>query len=220
MTRTTVTSDAETATPAIVLMADSDDGRVGRHSVYMESSGLWVAVQREPGRVLEDVLELRPDAIVTAADFDGQPPGRGVIALLKDRGDTRDIPIVLFTVPSADVRNESRADVCLDPDVRSDVLLQSVRAVLHGRHLQRQATQSRARSPELIARSGELLERTGDLRTPIDDAVRACPSCGASLDWIERGRIGGGEYDYYHWCLKGCGLYCYNRTAKTWLKLA
>jgi hypothetical protein len=46
------------------------------------------------------------------------------------------------------------------------------------------------------------------------------PQCRSALDWIERGTIGGIEYDYCHWCPKACGLFCYDRTAGEFLKLA
>jgi hypothetical protein len=54
----------------------------------------------------------------------------------------------------------------------------------------------------------------------METARRFCPGCGQLLDWIERNRIEQRELDYYHRCLRGCGLYCYDLTARSWIKLA
>lgn len=49
---------------------------------------------------------------------------------------------------------------------------------------------------------------------------RLCPNCGELLEWIERNRIEQREFDYYHRCLRGCGLYCYDLGGRNWIKLA
>jgi hypothetical protein len=49
---------------------------------------------------------------------------------------------------------------------------------------------------------------------------RTCPGCGTPLEWIEEGTIGLRTYEYYRWCLKGCGLYCFDRHGAAWIKLA
>jgi len=75
------------------------------------------------------------------------------------------------------------------------------------------------RTAELLARSRKLRETTAALSVTVA-GKRACPGCGGQLEWIERGRIGGTTYDYYRWCLKGCGLYCFDRDGRRWVKLA
>jgi hypothetical protein len=50
--------------------------------------------------------------------------------------------------------------------------------------------------------------------------ARGCPNCGVTLEWTERGVLAGVEYDYYKWCPNGCGLFCYDRHARHFLKLA
>jgi hypothetical protein len=54
----------------------------------------------------------------------------------------------------------------------------------------------------------------------VESARRLCPSCGKPLEWIERNSIEQREFDYYHRCLSGCGLYCYDLGARAWIKLA
>jgi hypothetical protein len=54
----------------------------------------------------------------------------------------------------------------------------------------------------------------------METARRFCPGCGQLLEWIERNRIEQREFDYYHRCLRGCGLYCYDLGARNWIKLA
>ena len=75
------------------------------------------------------------------------------------------------------------------------------------------------RTAELLARSCRLRETTSALSLTVA-RKRSCPECGGQLEWIERGRIGGTTYDYYRWCLKGCGLYCVHRDVRRWVKLA
>lgn len=77
----------------------------------------------------------------------------------------------------------------------------------------------RQRTAELRACSQRLRETTAVMSATLA-RQRSCPDCGSRLEWIERGRIGGTTYDYYRWCLKGCGLYCFDRDAQRWVKLA
>lgn len=49
---------------------------------------------------------------------------------------------------------------------------------------------------------------------------RTCPVCAWPLVWAERGSLGGVEYDYYRWCVNGCGLYCLDLSRDQWVKLA
>jgi len=69
-----------------------------------------------------------------------------------------------------------------------------------------------------IERSTRVLEGPA---SPADDTGRRlCPACGCSLEWVERGTIGGISFDYFRWCLEGCGLYCFDRSRSKWVKLA
>ena len=58
-------------------------------------------------------------------------------------------------------------------------------------------------------------------RLPLRDrGPHRCPGCSRPLTWIERGRIGGISYEYFHWCPGGCGLYCFDCEARRYVKLA
>lgn len=209
------------ATPPIVLLADADTARAEGHANYMESSGLWVAVQEQPGGVLDDVLDLRPDAVVAATHFGTLPAGRDVVHVLRSRPDTKEIPIVLLGESVLPVRTADHADDCLESRVASDVLVRSVLKLIHSRKLRERADGVRRVAGGLIERSSNLIARAHDIDAPLSaHARRSCPGCGKPLDWIERGCIDGQEYDYYHWCPNGCGLRCYNRSSHAWLKLA
>lgn len=79
--------------------------------------------------------------------------------------------------------------------------------------------------PSSAARISSCSDRHSSWVTPRDGVdreakERRCPRCSGRLDWVEQGTIGGTRYDYYRWCLKGCGLYCYDATAGQWVKLA
>jgi len=73
---------------------------------------------------------------------------------------------------------------------------------------------------DLTDRARELQPGHGAEGERSESATRTCPSCTQPLEWIENGRIGAASYDYYQWCLQGCGLYCYDLDAKVWVKLA
>ena len=84
----------------------------------------------------------------------------------------------------------------------------------------------RARSERARARLAPLLQKSADLlsrpTTPVADVpppAARCPQCCELLTWIERGRINAREFDYYHWCSRGCGLYCFDVAARKWTRL-
>jgi hypothetical protein len=68
---------------------------------------------------------------------------------------------------------------------------------------------------ELIDRSSAVIQQAEKVA-----ARRPCPGCGTPLEWVEQGSIAGVAYDYYRWCLKSCGLYCFDRSRAAWVKLA
>jgi hypothetical protein len=84
--------------------------------------------------------------------------------------------------------------------------------------LRRRSANARTRAENLIQHSTRLLQ--AQLAARDTGATRGCPACGGALSWIEKGRIGGVEYDYYRWCQHGCGLYCYDCAGAKWVKLA
>lgn len=118
-------------------------------------------------------------------------------------------------------RTAREADLCLEERVAPDILLQNLWTVLRSRGLRERAESVRRGAEGLLERSSRLIARADAINAAAaDHRRRACPACGTALEWIERGRIDGLEYDYYHWCARGCGLHCYNRTTASWVKLA
>src|SRR5262249_23648452 len=114
----------------------------------------------------------------------------------------------------------SAADLTLIKPVPADFLLQRTREVLA------RSRDLRARSNHIIGRGHALTEQSQRLvgAAPAsaeshEGGPRACPECGSTLDWVERGAIGGVTYDYFRWCFKGCGLFCFNCDAGKWVKL-
>jgi hypothetical protein len=64
---------------------------------------------------------------------------------------------------------------------------------------------------------------TSEAIPPIEEGhapPRSCPRCHHTLDWIETGELDGALFDYYRWCARGCGLYCFDRGADSFVRLA
>jgi uncharacterized protein with PIN domain len=92
--------------------------------------------------------------------------------------------------------------------------------IAKSRDLRERADAAREKSHQLTEKSVRLIERSAADAERVDLRNRRCPGCRRMLEWIERGTVGGTEYDYYRWCTQGCGLYCFNRRNGAWLKLA
>ena len=211
------------ALPPIVLMVDDDAEALQEYSSVFESSGMWVATATQPSEAMDAVDELRPNLIVTdfglnvtsAAEF---------VHTLKSTPTTHDIAVIVLTAPAPapGVTGEARreADLCLTKPVAPATLLVRAQQLLDKtQSLRERIGTVRQRTAELLARSRKLRETTAALSATMA-RQRACPGCGGGLEWIERGRIGGTTYDYYRWCLKGCGLYCFDRDGQRWVRLA
>ena len=204
-------------------MVDDDAEALDEYSSAFEASGMWVATATQPSEAMDAVDELRPNLIVTdfgvdvtaAADF---------VHTVKTTPATQDIPLIVLTAPApapgvtAEARKE--ADLYLTKPVPPATLLTTAKQMLDmTQALRERVVGVRQRATELLAQSRKLRETTAALSATMARR-RSCPGCGSHLEWIERGRIGGTTYDYYRWCLKGCGLYCYDRDGQRWVKLA
>jgi CheY-like chemotaxis protein/endogenous inhibitor of DNA gyrase (YacG/DUF329 family) len=195
------------------------------YSVLFESEGMWVAGAATPGEAIQAVDELKPDVVVTDVGFDGQPLGFDFIDVLKQHERTAHTPVILVSArapSSIPAETRAQADVCLFKPVPPADLVAHVNRVLtmsralrlRNEALLQKAVSLRDRSNALVARSREIDERASAV------ANGSCPRCGQALQWIERGTIDRREYDYYHWCANRCGLYCFDRAGRTWVKLA
>jgi DNA-binding NtrC family response regulator len=206
--------------PPIVLLIDSDRAALEAYASCFERAGLWVATTTAAEEAVSSAEDLRPDVIIADADGDTAQGSLDAIEILKHHRSLSAVPIVLLQPAGAGAC--ASADVTLRKPVPAEFLLQRTRElVAHSREL-------RGHSNELLGRSHLLTDKSKRLVGASDAAARMaegmsrtpCPECASLLEWVERGTIGGITYDYFRWCLKGCGLYCYNRDAGKWVKLA
>jgi DNA-binding response OmpR family regulator len=194
--------------PPIVLIVDGHLDAIEAYSHCLEEGGLWVAKATMAGEAVAAAEELRPDIIVADLEDDGQPDEDLVGAIRHHRSLER-VPIIVLA--SNEAQGEG-ADTVLTKPVPPQVLLDRTRELLERSH------QIRAHSQRVVSRGAELLERSTQLIAR--GQRRPCPQCGTKLEWVEHGAIGGVAYDYYRWCTRGCGLYCFDREHLKWVKLA
>jgi len=221
---TSLFESATNSLPPIVLLVEDDRDTLDMYSSYLESAGLWVATALNPAEGQAHARELRPNLLVTDIGFAGEQTGVELVRAIKHDVQTAHIPVmVLSGTPVEDLPAETQreADLVLLKPVMPDILL------TRGRELIAAGATLRARSNAALERAYSLLDQNLAARQRIKESVeslgrrgRPCPKCGSPLEWLERGSISGVEYDYYRWCLKGCGLYCYDRRAGDWIKLA
>jgi CheY-like chemotaxis protein len=196
------------ALPPIVLLVEDDRDTLDMYSSYLESAGLWVATATNPVEGQAHARELRPNLLVTDIRFGGEPTGADLVHAIKHDGQTAHIPVMVLSgtaIEDLPVETQREADLVLLKPVMPDELLNRGQALMEG------GGTLRARSN--ADRGREFVEKLGK-------RTRACPKCRSPLEWLERGAISGVEYDYYRWCLNGCGLYCYDRRAAEWIRLA
>jgi len=215
---------AADALPPIVLLVEDDCDTLEIYSSYFESAGLWVATATNPTEGRAHARELQPNLVVTDIGFGGEPTGVDLVRAIKHDVQTAHIPVMVLSGTAVedlppDTRRE--ADLVLLKPVMPDVLLTRGQALITA------SSTLRARSNAALERAYSLLDenlaarqRGREFVEKLGKRTRACPKCGSALEWLERGTISGVEYDYYRWCLKGCGLYCYDRRAGDWIKLA
>jgi DNA-binding response OmpR family regulator len=150
--------------PPIVLLVEDDPDTREMYSTYFESEGVWIATAATPDEGLGAVEELRPDVVVTNIGFHGRPQGVDFVHLLKERADTRHIPLIVLTgLPVSDVPETVRhdADIFLHKPVPTDVLLLNVRQLLESSHaLRARGERARSRVAELLNKSADLLQRS------------------------------------------------------------
>ena len=213
-----------TAVPPIILLVEDDADTRDMYSLFLESSGMWVATAPHPRAASEMTIELKPDLIITDLEFGGERRGLQLAHDIKRNPDTAHVPVVLLsgrTAPELPSGGRADADVFLLKPVVPDELLIHVRTLLRrSRELRARNSAALSRAAGLMQRSNELMAKARAIETRVNVRERRCPACVQPLQWVETGRIDGVEYDYYHWCDRGCGLYCYDRAGSRWVKLA
>jgi CheY-like chemotaxis protein len=223
MTQTSTAAESAAVPPIILLVEDDPDTR-DMYSVFFESEGMWVAGATNPGEAIQAVDELKPDLIVTDLGFQGQPLGLEFVDLLKRRGSTAAVPVILLSGRTPDTipaETRAQADLCLLKPVLPADLMEQVNLLLtKSRAVRARNETALGKARDLRERSNAIIARAHGIVDRVNLTARACPGCAQSLQFIETGSIDGREYDYYHWCLNRCGLYCFDREARRWVKLA
>jgi len=179
----------------VLILADSPD-LARRLTDAFGGARFWVSLSRV-SEGLEASIELRPDLLVVTGN------GADVICRAM-RADERTLTIPVLAV-GAGLGDDHLADAAVESDAPVDRVLAAADELL--------ARRDAGSQPGLVFASPTK-------RAVSPDKHRSCPSCAAPLRWVERSRLYGVEYDYYAWCPNGCGLYCYDVSLGTWLKLA
>ena len=216
MSHTALAENSEAIPPIVLFVGDDADLYV----TALESAGLWVSTATDPDEALATANELRPDAVVAAVSKSAARYDE-VMHLLKHGARTQNIPLLLLSNGDATPETTTSADVQLRRPVAAETLVLHVRELVqHSRELRVRSDEARARAKTLVKHSTLILKgRENADRGAAPRTDRPCPKCGSMLFWIERGRLAGVEYDYFRWCRSGCGLYCFDRSENTWVKL-
>ena len=221
MKQTSVTSRSEL--PPIILFVGEDSQTAPLYAAHLEHAGMWVASSVRPIEALSTVQELRPDVIVADVEFGEGSAGLAFLEGLARSDATLAIPVVALNrtgateIPAA---ARVRTTRWVTPPVLPDVLVANIQDLLvQGYALRRRADRDDRRLQDLAERSRGLLSNTEEGARSAS-ATRTCPGCAHPLEWIENGRIGAARYDYYQWCVNGCGLHCYDLDGQVWVKLA
>jgi DNA-binding response OmpR family regulator len=213
-----------TEIPPIVLIVDNDDEARRLYAKRLQASGFWVATAADPDVAMNTATELKPNIIVAGITLDGRTDGLRFIRAVSEHSDTRDTPLLVLSGGPAHGlprgAHEHAAAVLVKPVAPDDLMREIRRVLAASRGLRERSTRLTTKARTLRERSDVLLQKHAPLEARPDDRRRNCPECGGSLEWLERGSIGGVEYDYYRWCARACGLYCYDRTAGQFQKLA
>jgi len=215
----TATSDSPSL-PPIVLLLDDEQDILEMYSTHFQAEGVWVATAASAREGMVAVEELRPDLVITDIGFGSEPSGATFVEALRDRQDTRGIPLIVLTgLPCDDLPAGVRtdADLFLRKPVPPENLLLNVRRLLDSSQVLRvRSERSRSRAAELRAKSNDLLGRVSPGATA---GPGRCPQCHGPLRWVENGTVDEREFKYYDWCERGCGLYCFDSTGRP-LRLA
>lgn len=210
--------------PPIVLLLDDERDILEMYSAYFQAEGVWVATAASAHEGIAAVEELRPDLVITDIGFGAQPSGATFVEALRGRADTTGIPLIVLTgLATAELPPHVRsdADLFLRKPVEPRTLLLNVRRLLESSDaLRARAGRARARMAQLMAKSADLAGRAKALTPRPAPRQARCPQCLEPLHWRDTGVMEGRQFDYYDWCERGCGLYCFDAQTGASLRLA
>ena len=212
---TPTTPEPPTEVPPIVLLVDRRREELETYSRCLEDAGLWVAATSHADEAVATAEELRLDIIV--AEAGDVHDTLAVVAALKDHPALGGVPVIVITSAP---ETQAQADSVLIRPVPPSLLLERTNQLLSRSRKARQVSQDAIeRGHHALQRASVVLRKVAEVKDQIP-RQRTCPDCDSRLEWVEQGLIGGATYDYYRWCLKGCGLYCFDRDRAAWVKLA
>jgi hypothetical protein len=180
--------------PRIVLLVHRDPHTLEAFAAALESRGMWAATARALDEALDAAEDLEPDAVVVDARCWTTAETAPMVEGLAARAEmgARSVAVLAF-------------DLTATTPIAADALVARIRQQLDPPHPPTRAVARRL--PDIAA-------------PPAASSSRTCPQCEKPLDWLERRPLNGVQYDYYRWCERGCGLYCYDLNASNWIKLA
>jgi hypothetical protein len=198
--------------PPIVVIADDRDARRETCARELEDNGIWTISALTPEQTVTAIAELKPDVVATIAHFVIGSDGSAALAnALRHLTRTHRARSILFDAP---IGSHLDGHVAIAPETSSAMLAATVEEVLREQAGNRGPTTLQA---QRTSRRDRVFPRAV---TAPAAAARRCPACSRPLVYIETGRIGGVLYEYFHWCEGGCGLYCFDRDAGRFVKLA
>jgi DNA-binding response OmpR family regulator len=210
--------------PPIVLLLDDERDILEMYSTHFQAEGVWVATAASAQEGVAAVEELRPDVVITDIGFGSEPSGALFVEALRGRADTARIPLIVLTgLAIAELPEHVRhdADLFLQKPVAPHALLQNVHRLLESAQtLRGRSERARTRLAHLLAKSTELRGQASDTVTTAPSRSARCPQCMEPLRWVDRGTIEGRFFEYYDWCERGCGLYCFHATTGIPVRLA
>jgi hypothetical protein len=211
---TSATATSESFPPVVLLVGGRADSLTSMADDFA-TAGFFVAKPTSPSEAFDVVSNLSPDLVIVGDTTESAV--FHLVETLKTTDATRQIPIILVsgrplrTVPA---RTRQYCDQCVPASKAPADLIDAAGELI------RHSRAHRASSPATEGRRQRTPRKAiTAMRRQSLDKQRNCPACGTSLEWVDRTRLCGIEYDYYSWCSNGCGLYCYERCGGTWVKL-
>jgi chemotaxis response regulator CheB len=215
MSQVTSATARSEAFPPVVLLVGGCASSLKPVADYFAASGFFVAKPTSTSEAFDVVSDLNPDLVIVGDTT--EPAVFQLVEALKTTDATRQIPIILLSrrpLRSVPGRVRQYCDRCFAASESPAGLVDAASQLIHQSRTSRQSSLTREDRRERTPRKA-----TTGMRRYSLEKHRNCPACGIALEWVERTRLYGIEYDYYAWCSNGCGLYCYELRGETWVKL-
>ncbi len=117
---------------ALILVVDDDADTLATLQVLLSVLGFQVSAARSAHEALRSIEKRRPDLIITDCEMP-QMSGLALCRQLRDRDQTADIPIVLYTGRELPDRGPKPYDCRIAKTASADAILGTIRGLL-GKH--------------------------------------------------------------------------------------